>query len=124
MPKKPFSNFDKNIFLINLESQLDRGALLSRYSRTASLDIRDLYSKEFENNESRGRDFYRRVFLEYGDESVAELVNIQLSIQNVSNITAKLIEESRIGLSYLEKSSRYVRYRKQEKIRNLGLNQL
>ena len=37
--------------------------------------------------------------MEYGDESVAELVNIQLSIQNVSNITAKLIEESRIGLS-------------------------
>ncbi len=108
MPKKPFSNFDKNIFLINLESQLDRGALLSRYSRTSSLDIRELYSKEFENNESRGKDFYRRVFLEYGDESVAELVNVQLSIQNISNISAKLIEESRIGLSYLEKSSRYV----------------
>jgi len=122
MPKKPFSNFDKNIFLINLENQLDRGALLSRYSRTASLDIRDLYSKEFENNESRGRDFYRRVFLEYGDESVAELVNIQLSIQNVSNITAKLIEESRIGLSYLEKSSRYVRYDKKYKDNFLYMN--
>ena len=115
MPKKPFSNFDKNIFLINLESQLDRGALLSRYSRTASLDIRELYAKEFENNESRGRDFYKRVFLEYGDESVAELVHIQLSIQNISNISAKLIEESRIGLSYLEKSSRYVRYDKKYK---------
>ena len=122
MPKKPFSNFDKNIFLINLESQLDRGALLSRYSRTSSLDIRELYSKEFENNESRGKDFYRRVFLEYGDESVAELVNVQLSIQNISNISAKLIEESRIGLSYLEKSSRYVRYDKKHKGKFLFMN--
>ncbi|MHB8360425.1 MAG: FAD-dependent thymidylate synthase, partial [Thermoplasmataceae archaeon] len=110
MTKKPFSNFDKNIFLINIENQLDRGALLSRYSRTSSIDIRDLYEKEFQSNEERGRDFYKRVFLEYGDESVAELVNVQMSIQNLSNIAVKVIEESRIGLSYLEKSSRYVRY--------------
>lgn len=110
MQNKPFSNTNKNIFLINLESQLDRGALLSRYSRTAVLDIRELFSREFENNNDRGRDFYKRVFLEYGDESVAELVNIQLAIQNISNVAVKLIEESRIGLSYLEKSSRYVRY--------------
>lgn len=91
---------------------IDRGALISRYSRTATLDIRDLYRKEFMGNESRGEDFYRRVFLEYGDESVAELVTAQIGLQNVTNIATKVIEEGRVGLSFIEKSSRYVRYDK------------
>ncbi len=107
-----FSNSDGDVFLVKLERMIDRGALLSRYSRTSNLDIRDVYHKEFERDSKRGEDFYRRVFLEYGDESVAELVTAQVSIQNVSNILTKLIEEQRIGLSYLEKSSRYVSYNK------------
>ena len=52
-----FSNEDKDVFLIKLQRMIDRGALISRYSRTANLDIRDLYRKEFENNENRGADF-------------------------------------------------------------------
>ena len=72
-----FSNEDKDIFVIKLQRMIDRGALISRYSRTANLNLRDLYRKEFENNENRGADFYKRVFLEYGDESVAELETLQ-----------------------------------------------
>ncbi|MGP6206829.1 FAD-dependent thymidylate synthase [Cuniculiplasma sp. SKW3] len=105
-----FSNFDKQVFLINFPRQIDMGALLSRYSRTAKLDIREVYEKEFEKNESRGKEFYERVFLEYGDESVAELVNVHIAIQDISNLLVKEIEETRIGASYIEKSSRYVRY--------------
>ncbi len=109
-----FSNYDKDVFLIKTK-MIDRGAMMSRYSRTANLDLRDLYSKEFKNNSERAENFYKRVFLDYGDESVAELTTAQLGIQNVSNILSKLIEEPRIGLSYLEKSSRYVRYDKKGK---------
>ena len=107
-----FSNDDKDVFLVKIDSMIDRGALLSRYSRAASLDIRDIYRKEFEGNAARGKDFYRRVFLEYGDESISELVTAQMAVQNISNILTKEIEELRVGLSYLEKSSRYVRYDK------------
>ncbi len=107
-----FSNEDKDVFVIKLQRMIDRGALISRYSRTANLDIRDLYRKEFEDNENRGADFYRRVFLEYGDESVAELVTAQIGVQNATNVATKVIEEGRIGLSFIEKSSRYVRYDK------------
>ncbi len=110
--KNHFSNSDKQLFLINLKSQLDMGALLSRYSRTSNLDIRDLFYREFSENEKRGREFYERVFLEYGDESIAELVNVHMGVQNISNLLVKLIEETRIGASYIEKSSRYVRYDK------------
>ncbi len=107
-----FSNTEKQVFILKMQSALDRGALLSRYSRTSSLDIRELYAKEFENNPLRGKEFYERVFVEYGDESVAELVTVQVAIQDVSNVVSKIIEESRVGLSYLEKSSRYVSYSK------------
>lgn len=107
-----FSNEDKDVFLVKIDRMIDRGALLSRYSRAASLDIRDVYRKEFAGNEDRGKDFYKRVFLEYGDESIAELVTAQIAVQNLSNVMTKAIEELRVGLSYLEKSSRYVRYDK------------
>ncbi len=107
-----FSNDDKDVFLVKIDSMIDRGALLSRYSRAASLDIRDVYRKEFEGNAARGKDFYKRVFLEYGDESISELVTAQMAVQNISNILTKDIEDLRVGLSYLEKSSRYVRYDK------------
>ena len=107
-----FSNEDKDVFLVKLNRMIDRGALLSRYSRAASLDIREVYRKEFQDNEGKGQDFYRRIFLEYGDESIAELVTAQIAVQNVSNVITKLMEELRVGLSFLEKSSRYVRYDK------------
>ena len=106
-----FSNRDKDVFLITCEKMIDRGALMSRYSRTRELDIRTLWDKEFAQVPDRAEKFYERVFLEYGDESVAELATAQVGIQNVSNVLSKIIEESRIGLSYLEKSSRYVSYR-------------
>ncbi len=116
-----FSNYDKDVFLVKLDRMIDRGALLSRYSRAATLDIREVYEKEFQGNEEKGRDFYKRVFLEYGDESIAELVTAQMALQNISNIMTKTIEELRVGLSYLEKSSRYVRYDRRHEGRYLYL---
>ncbi|MEM3246156.1 MAG: FAD-dependent thymidylate synthase [Thermoplasmatales archaeon] len=117
-----FSNRDKDVFLINCEKMVDRGALMSRYSRTRELDIRNLWDKEFKNDATRGESFYERVFVEYGDESVAELVTAQMGIQNVSNVLSKVIEEGRIGLSYLEKSSRYVSYKEKRNGRYLYLD--
>lgn len=105
-----FSNRDRDVFLISLKRGIDRGALISRYSRAAALDIREVYDKEFAENPDRGSEFYRRVFSEYGDESIAELITAQLGVQNVSNVVTKTMEEQRIGLSFIEKSSRYVRY--------------
>ena len=61
-----------------------------------------------------GEEFYNRVLLEYGDDSVAELGEAQIAIEGLSNIAVKKIEDRRIGLSYLEKSSRYVAWNKKE----------
>ena len=104
---KHFSNIDKKVFAIITPQQVDRGALMSRYSRTDK-SMRKIFLDEFLKNKNRGEEFYTRVLLEYGDDSVAELGGGQIAIEGLSNIAVKKIEDRRIGLSYLEKSSRYV----------------
>lgn len=106
-----FSNADDNVFAITTPKQVDRGALMSRYSRTDK-SMRRIFLDEFLQNKNRGEEFYNRVLLEYGDDSVAELGEAQIAIEGLSNIAVKKIEDRRIGLSYLEKSSRYVAWNK------------
>ncbi|MGI0029060.1 MAG: FAD-dependent thymidylate synthase, partial [Nitrososphaera sp.] len=67
-----FSNVDKPVFAIITPKQVDRGALMSRYSRTDKT-MRRVFLDEFAKNPDRGEEFYRRVLIEYGDDSVAEL---------------------------------------------------
>jgi len=108
---KHFSNVDDSVFAIITPRQVDRGALMSRYSRTDK-SMRRIFLDEFAQNENRGQAFYEKVLLEYGDDSVAELGEGQIAIEGLSNIAVKKIEDRRIGLSYLEKSSRYVAWDK------------
>ena len=108
---KHFSNLDDSVFAIISPRQVDRGALMSRYSRTDK-SMRKIFLDEFLQNENRGEEFYNKVLLEYGDDSVAELGEAQIAIEGLSNIAVKKIEDRRIGLSYLEKSSRYVAWDK------------
>ncbi|MGI0030291.1 MAG: FAD-dependent thymidylate synthase [Nitrososphaeraceae archaeon] len=107
--KSHFSNSDRAVFAITTPRQVDRGALMSRYSRTDKT-MRRIFLNEFANNPMRGEEFYQKILLEYGDDSVAELGEAQIAIEWISNIAAKKIEDHRIGLSYLEKSSRYVAF--------------
>ena len=108
---KHFSNVEDSVFAIITPRQVDRGALMSRYSRSDK-SMRKIFLDEFIHNENRGEEFYSRVLLEYGDDSVAELGEAQIAIEGLSNIAVKKIEDRRIGLSYLEKSSRYVTWDK------------
>ncbi|MBE43675.1 MAG: thymidylate synthase [Thaumarchaeota archaeon] len=107
--REHFSNADKSVFAIITPRQVDRGALMSRYSRT-NKSMRRIFLDEFVKNPNRGEEFYVRVLLEYGDDSVAELGEAQIAIENISNIATQTIEDRRIGLSYLEKSTRYVAF--------------
>lgn len=102
-----FSNYDNPVFVIITPHQVDRGALMSRYSRSDKT-MRRIFIDEFLSNPNRGLEFYNKVLLEYGDDSVAELGTAQCALEWISNISAQKIEDHRIGLSFLEKSSRYV----------------
>ncbi len=102
-----FSNTDRYVFAITTPRQVDRGALMSRYSRSDKT-MRKIFLDEFVTNPNRGKEFYSKILSEYGDDSVAELGEAQIAVEWISNIAAKKIEDQRIGLSYLEKSSRYI----------------
>lgn len=121
-----FTNSNEDVFcLINLPEVI-KGTLFSRYSRSAK-DLRRLFLDEFFNQEflqevfkgnkgfspstlnlQKAEDFYERILVGYGDDSVAELGGAHLAVENISVLASKSLEEHRIGLSPLEKSSRYV----------------
>jgi thymidylate synthase ThyX len=113
------SNLDKNVFVLKNLPEVVKGALFSRYSRSAkSLReiLREEFMLEFDENSSdiqavrsqKAEAFYDRVLTGYGDDSIAELGSVHIALENISNIAAKAIEDCRIGISPLEKSSRYV----------------
>lgn len=54
---KHFSNVDDSVFAIISPRQVDRGALMSRYSRTDK-SMRRIFLDEFSQNENRGEEFY------------------------------------------------------------------
>src|SRR5438132_11714721 len=83
--KGHFSNADKAVFAIITPKQVDRGALMSRYSSTDKT-MRRVFPDEFANTVSSGTEFYKRVFLEYGDDSVAALGEAPVAVAGISSI--------------------------------------
>lgn len=116
-----FTNTDSNVFALQGLPDVVAGALFSRYSRSPS-SLRTLFVEEFAPeldldsftqktvHHDRADAFYDRVLGAYGDDSIAELGGAHLALEGISQIAAKAIEDSRIGLSYLEKSTRYVKF--------------
>ena len=108
------TNTTSNVFAwktsddVNLEQI---GALLSRYSRT-TFTGRRLFLKEFYPNKDRGREFFDSWLVDYGDDSIQEMVGgLPSACEFVSNLAVKEIEDCRLG-SYIEKSTRYVAFDK------------
>jgi thymidylate synthase ThyX len=116
-----FTNIDRPVFgLMNLP-EVVKGALFARYSRSPK-SLRRLFLDEFYNKgdlrsatllteagTQRAKDLYDLIFLEYGDDSVAQLGGAHIACEQVSNILAKFIEKGRLA-AYLEQSTRYVFY--------------
>lgn len=115
---KYLSNPKGNVFVLTNLPDIVKGTLFSRYSRS-SKSLKELLLTEFllnkdlgilngHINKEKAEEFYERVLINYGDDSVAELAFIHVGIENVSNIATKALEDARIGISPLEKSTRYV----------------
>ena len=116
-----FTNLDSPVFaLVNLP-EVVKGALFARYSRSAK-SLRRLFLDEFLDEVAvageiarsavgveRAEKLYEKVFLEYGDDSVAQLGGVHLACENCSNILTKVLEWGRL-MAYLEQSTRYVPY--------------
>jgi thymidylate synthase ThyX len=123
-----FTNLDRPVFALRNLPEVVKGALFSRYSRTEK-SLRRVLLDEFINDPESGfhgiagapqaddmvavrraEEFYERVLVGYGDDSVAELAGAHIAVERTSTLAAKALEDSRIGISPLEKSTRYVRF--------------
>lgn len=120
--RRYFTNLDLPVFaLVNLP-EVVKGALFARYSRSAK-SLRRLFLDEFVSEldidgdhtvdatvgVARAEQLYERVFLEYGDDSVAQLGGVHLACEQASNLLTKVLERGRL-MSYLEQSTRYIAY--------------
>lgn len=108
-----FTSDTDRIFCLKDLPEVTKGALFARYSRS-SMGLRELYEKEFRGEDAAAEGFYERVLDGFGDDSVAELGNAHLALENISILATKVIEDGRIGASYLEKSTRYVDFGEKE----------
>jgi thymidylate synthase ThyX len=105
--------------LVNLPETV-KGALFARYSRYQGT-LRRLFLDEFadsvpsglpswEGDEGkRAADLYERIFLGYGDDSVAQLGGTHIACEWVSNVVTKVLQRPRLA-AYLEQSTRYIPY--------------
>jgi thymidylate synthase ThyX len=120
--RRYFTNLDQPVFaLVNLP-EVVKGALFARYSRSPR-SLRRLFLDEFVNDleikgdqavdatvgVDRAESLYEKVFVEYGDDSVAQLGGVHLACEQASNILTKILEWGRL-MSYLEQSTRYISY--------------
>ncbi|HEX8742518.1 MAG TPA: FAD-dependent thymidylate synthase [Thermoleophilaceae bacterium] len=115
-----FTNLDRPVFaLVNLPETV-KGALFARYSRYPGT-LRRLFLDEFADDVvsggarfdgaegERAAKLYERVFVGYGDDSVAQLGGAHIACEWVSNVLTKVLQRGRLA-AYLEQSTRYIPY--------------
>ncbi len=64
--------------------------------------------KTFSN--PRARSFYSKWLAQYGDDSIAQMAGMHVVLSSISQLAIKHLQDQRIGLAPLEKSTRYVDY--------------
>ena len=108
--RRYFTNLDGPVFaLVNLP-EVVKGALFARYSRSAK-SLRRLFLDEFVGDLDvtgdasidatvglrRAEELYERVFVAYGDDSVAQLGGVHLACEQASNLLTKILEWGRLA---------------------------
>ena len=115
-----FSNLDRPVFALTNLPETVKGALFARYSRYQGT-LRRLYLDEFAADApsgarpfdgaegERAAQLYERIFIGYGDDSVAQLGGAHLACEWVCNVLTKVLQRGRLA-AYLEQSTRYIAY--------------
>ncbi len=94
---------------------------MSEHERKEAIRTRDLFNEVILRlnkgegidavvNLQRGRKFFDTWLAQYGDDSIAEMGGVHLCIEGASNIAVKEMQDKRVGISPLEKSTRYVQF--------------
>jgi thymidylate synthase ThyX len=119
------SNLERPVFALQRLPETVKGALFARYSRYPGT-LRRLMVDEFADDlaavaggsgiaadaeavSGRAAALYERIFLGYGDDSVAQLGGAHVACEWTSNILTKILQRPRLA-AYLEQSTRYIAY--------------
>ena len=114
-----FTQLESPVFALTNLPEVVKGALFARYSRSPK-SLRRLFADEFASDVAgtdvrvmqgaqRAEALYEKVFVEYGDDSVAQLGGVHLAVEGASNVLTKVLEWGRL-MAYLEQSTRYIPY--------------
>ncbi len=117
-----FTDLEGPVFALVGLPEVVKGALFARYSRSPK-SLRRLFLDEFAEQvaETGGADdaagvrkgkaesLYERIFVEYGDDSIAQLGGVHLACEQASQLLCKVLEWGRLA-GYLEQSTRYIPY--------------
>ncbi|HVL99904.1 MAG TPA: FAD-dependent thymidylate synthase [Egibacteraceae bacterium] len=121
--RRHVTNTSRPVFALTNMPEVVKGALFARYSRSPK-SLRRLLLDEFADDlapaegapqpparadAGRAARLYERVFVEYGDDSVAQLGGAHVAVEQASNLLTKVLEWGRLA-AYLEQSTRYMRY--------------
>ncbi len=114
------TDLDGPVFALVGLPETVKGALFARYSRyqgTLRRLLLDEFSDSLDANAapfdpgagSKAEQLYERIFLGYGDDSVAQLGGAHVACEWTSNVLTKVLQRPRLG-AYLEQSTRYIPY--------------
>ena len=116
-----FSNVDGPVFALLDLPETVKGAMFARYSRYPGT-LRRMFLDEFADSlpqrtsaadadveGTRAAELFERIFVGYGDDSVAQLGGAHVAVEWVSNVLTKILQRPRLA-AYLEQSTRYIAY--------------
>jgi thymidylate synthase ThyX len=61
-------------------------------------------------NNQRAQAFYSKWLSQYGDDSISQITGTHVVVWGISQVAMKFIEDQRVGLEPIEKSTRYVNF--------------
>jgi thymidylate synthase ThyX len=61
-------------------------------------------------NNQRAQAFYSKWLSQYGDDSIAQVTGTHVILWGISQVAMKFVEDQRVGLEPIEKSTRYVNF--------------
>ena len=115
-----FTNLDRPVFAWSTSRRRSRapsspatpatpGTLRRLYLEEFAADVPE-GGRPFEGEEGeRAAGLYERVFMGYGDDSIAQVGGAHVACEWVSNVLTKVLQRGRLA-AYLEQSTRYIPY--------------
>lgn len=110
------NEFVKPFLAVNEEDLKDKSPEevdnLRKYSESlkALIDFLHKYPIERIFANKKARDFYVKWLAQFGDDSIAQMAGTHLAYAGISQLAIKQIEDMRMGIAPIEKSTRYVDY--------------